>query len=163
MPIPQTTFGQYQAAGFAGLIYDSGFHDTMSYSAEGTIPFGVAVKLGTNKERQVQAVGTAAGQAALAVGIAAASANAETVYPFNANQVASYLATNSVPTFKDGRIWILTNDAVVAGSVANLHLASGLFTDEAVGAGIEAFTQMTVKFITGTTVAGLAVVEIAPK
>lgn len=163
MPIPQTTFPQYQAAGFAGLIYDSGFHDTMSYSAEGTIPFGTFVKLGTNKERQVLAPTTAAGQAALLIGVAAASANAETTYPFNASQVPAYLVTSSVPTFKKGRIWVQTNDAVVAGATANFVLSNGTVTDEVVAAGIEAFTQLTVKFITGTTAAGLAVVEVAPK
>jgi hypothetical protein len=64
---------------------------------------------------------------------------------------------------KRGRIWIATDDAVVAGAVANLKLSSGLFTDEVVAAGIEAFTQFSAKFITGTTAAGLAIVEINPK
>jgi len=159
MPIPQSTFGQYQPLGYTGLIYDSGFGDTMSYLAEGTIPFGAAVKLGTNKERQVLAVGTGAGQAALAVGIAAASMFAEQVYP-SLGAVSAYSATDSVSVFKRGRIWMMTDDAVVAGAVANLKLSSGLVTDEAVAAGIEAFTQFRATFITGTTASGLAVVEI---
>jgi len=162
MAIPQNTFGQYQDAGFAGLIYDSGFHDTMSYSAEGVIPFGSFVKLGTNKERQVLAPTTAAGQAALLIGVAAASFTVEQAYPSGA-AVAAYAATETVSTFKDGRIWVMTNDAVVAGAVANFVLANGTVTDEVVATGIEAFTQMTVKFVTGTTAAGLAVVEISPK
>lgn len=162
MPIPQTTFGQYSAVGFAGMLYDSGFRDHMSYSAQGAIPFGSFVKLGTNKERQVQAPTTAAGQAALLIGIASANASVEQAYPSN-GAAAAYADTESVSVLKDGRIWVQTNDAVVAGAVANFVLANGTVTDEAVGAGIEAFTQLTVKFITGTTAAGLAVVEIAPK
>ena len=162
MPIPQTTIGQYPAAGYAGLIYDSSFRDIMSYSAQGAIPFGSFVKLGTNKERQVQAPTTAAGQAALLIGIAAASASVEQAYP-STGAAAAYADTETVSTMKDGRIWVTTNDAVVAGAVANFVLANGTVTDEAVGAGIEAFTQLTVKFITGTTAAGLAVVEVQPK
>ena len=162
MPIPQTTFGQYMAPGFAGLIYDSSFRDTMSYSAEGAIPFGAFVKLGTNKERQVLAPTTAAGQAALLVGVAIATASVEQAYP-STGAAAAYAVTETVSMLKDGRIWVQTNDAVVAGAVANFVLANGTVTDEAVAAGVEAFTQLTVKFITGTTAAGLAVVEVQPK
>jgi hypothetical protein len=162
MAIPQVTFGQYQDVGFAGQIYDSGFHDTMSYSAGNNIPFGTPLILGTNKERQVNAVGTGAGQAALVVAIAAASHTVEAPYP-QGTGAAFYTTGDSVPSFKDGRIWVQTSDAVVAGATANLTLATSTFTDEAVATGIEAFTQLTVKFITGTTAAGLAVVEIAPK
>lgn len=162
MPIPQTTIGQYSAVGFAGMQYDTGFGDTTSYSAEGAIPFGSFVKLGTNKERQVLAPTTAVGQAALLVGVAMATASVEQAYP-STGAAAAYAATESVSMLKDGRIWVQTNDAVVAGAVANFVLANGTVTDEAVTTGIEAFTQLTVKFITGTTAAGLAVVEIAPK
>jgi hypothetical protein len=38
--------------------------------------------------------------------------------------------------------------------------ASGKLTDEAVAAGTEAFTQITVRFVTGTTAAGLALVDV---
>lgn len=162
MPIPQTTIGQYSAVGFAGMQYDTGFGDTMSYSAEGAIPFGSFVKLGTDKGRQVLAPTTAVGQAALLVGVAMATASVEQAYP-STGAAAAYAATESVSMLKDGRIWVQTNDAVVAGAVANFVLANGTVTDEAVTTGIEAFTQLTVKFITGTTAAGLAVVEIAPK
>lgn len=159
MAIPQVTFGQYQDAGFAGLIYDSGFHDTMSYSAGNNIPFGAPVVLGTNKERQVNAVGTGIGQGALVIGIAAASHTVEAPYP-QGTGASFYATTETVPVYKRGRIWMMTNDAVVAGAAANLVLANGTVTDEVVATGIEAFTQFKATFITGTTAAGLAVVEI---
>jgi len=57
-------------------------------------------------------------------------------------------------------MWLETDDAVVAGATANLKTANGKVTDEAVAAGIEAFTQISVKFITATAAAGLALVEI---
>lgn len=155
----QTSVSQYSAAGMAGQLYDTGSNDVMSYSAEGAVGFGVPVKLGTNKERQVAALTTAAGQAALAVGI---SLHTYAVEQSSAG-VVQYATTQSVSVLKSARVWVNTQDAVVAGATANLHLASGLFTDEVVAAGIEAFTQFSARFITGTTAAGLAVVEINPK
>lgn len=155
----QTTVTQYGAAGFAGLIADSMFTDKMSYSAEGDVGFGLPVKLGTNKERQVAELTTDAGQAALAVGVSVATQAVEQT----SAGVAEYADTDTVSVMKRGRIWMLTQDAVVAGTTANLHLASGSVTDASVTTGIEAFTQFSAKFITGTTAAGLAIVEINPK
>ena len=152
----QTTVTQYGAAGFAGLLYDTGETDVLSYSAEGIVGFGVPVKLGTNKERQTAALTTSAGQGALAVGISLAT---HTIEQTSAG-AAQYADKQSVSMLKRGRVWMLTNDAVVAGANANLVLANSTVTDEAVAAGIEAFTQFSAKFITGTSAAGLAVVEI---
>lgn len=153
----QTAVNQYQAAAFKGMLYDlSRNNDVLSYAAETAVGFGVPVTLGTSKEKEVNPVTTAAGQAALAVGIAVASHSVEQT----SAGVAQYGLTETVPVLKSGRIWVETQDAVVAGAVANLHLASSKFTDEAVAAGIEAFTQFSARFITGTTAAGLAVVEI---
>ena len=152
----QTTVTQYGTAGFAGLLYDTGDNDILSYSAEGAVGFGVPVKLGTDKERQAAALTTAVGQAALAVGVSVAS---QTVEQTSAG-VAQYADKQTVPVIKRGRIWMMTNDAVVAGATANLVLANSTVTDAAVAAGIEAFTQFSAKFVTGTSAAGLAVVEI---
>ena len=151
----QTSVSQYGAAGFAGLLADNGTFNTMSYSAEGAIGFGVPVVLGTNKERQVVAIGTGVGQAALAVGIAVSGIVEQT-----SAGVAAYADKDTVGVIKEGRIWVNTDDAVTAGAVANLKLSNGKFTDEAVASGIEAFTQFSARFITGTTGAGLAIVEI---
>jgi len=151
----QTSVSQYGAAGFAGLLADNGTFNTMSYSAEGAIGFGVPVVLGTNKERQVVAVGTGVGQGALAVGISVSGIVEQT-----SAGVAAYADKDTVGVIKEGRIWVNTEDAVVAGTVANLKLSSGKFTDEAVATGIEAFTQFSARFITGTSGAGLAIVEI---
>jgi hypothetical protein len=152
----QTTVLQYGASGFAGLLADLGDTNTVSMSAETAVGFGAPVALGTNKERQVIPLTTSVGQAALAVGLAVASHTVEQT----SGGVAQYAATQIAPVLKRGRIWVSTDDAVVAGAVANLKLSSGKFTDEAVAAGIEAFTQFTARFVTGTTAAGLAIVEI---
>lgn len=151
----QTTVTQYGAAGIAGLIYDLGDNDVMSYSAEAAVGLGVPVQLGTDPARQVKVLTTSVGQAALARGISVSGILEQT-----SGGVVAYADKMSVGVLKAGRIWVNTDDAVVAGAKANLKLSSGLFTDEVVGAGIEAFTLFTATFITGTTAAGLAVVEI---
>ena len=154
----QTTVTQYGAIGFHGQIADTEFTDIVSYSAEAATPFGSFVALGTNKERQVTPLTTSVGQAALAMGVAVASHTVEQT----SGGVAQYAATQTVSVGKRLRVYLLTDDAVVAGTVANLKLSSGKVTDEAVAAGIEAFTQFKAKFITGTTAAGIAIVEINP-
>lgn len=153
----QTSYTLYQAAAFAGMLADMSDNDILSYAAgSADIPFGKAVVLGTNREKQVNPAGTGAGQGALIFGFATASHDVEqgaaglTVYP-------RYSAVN---VLRRGKFWMETNDAVTAGAVANFHLASGKLTDEAVAAGIEAITQLSVRFLTGTVGAGLAIVEV---
>lgn len=156
----QTVYGMYQDVAFAGLLADSGFTDKVSYSAEGTVPFGGAVQLGTNPERQVKTALTGAA----VVGIAIKDHNVEQPNVFNTpNGPGSYAPTTSVSVLKRGRIWVNTEDAVVAGSVARLVTASGKFTDAAAGVGTEELTMVSARFITSTTGAGLAQLEVNPK
>lgn len=151
----QLAYTQYQNAGVRGLLYDLVGHDTFSYSAQGAVQMGVPVMLGTNKERQVIPAITAVGTGALVVGIS--------IMQFDAEQAVDgtiqYADKETVSVLKKGRIWVDVNDAVTAGNVANLHLATGRFTDDAVGVGIEAFTQIKARFLTSTTGAGLAVLD----
>lgn len=153
----QTSVVQYGPAGYAGLIGDTAFTDKMSYAAEAQLNFGVPVQLGTDPDRQVKPLTTAAGQGANAIGFSIASNSVEQTYKTG---LVFYAAGNTVPVLKRGRIWLQTDDAVVAGATANLNLASGLVTDAAVATGIEAFTNFKATFITSTAAAGLALVEI---
>ena len=155
----QTSVTQYGAAAFAGLLADNGQTDKMSFSVETAVGFGLPVALGTNKERQIVPLTTSVGQAALAYGVTLASHVVEQT----SGGVAQYAAKDTAPVLKNGRVWMLTDDAVVAGAVANLKLSSGLVTDEAVTTGIEAFTQFSARFITGTAAFGLVIVEIDRK
>jgi len=148
----QTTVSQYGAAAFAGMLDGIGSHQVRSYAAEEIIPIAYPVKLGTNKEKQV--LKTTSG--ALAVGFALHDHAREQ----NGGGTVQYAAKETVSVMTQGRFWIITTDAVVAGAVANLTVATGALTDEAVAAGIEAFTQFSARFVTATTAAGLAIVEI---
>ena len=152
----QTSVPLYQSAAFAGMLADLAENDIYSYAAEGAVAIGRTVRLGTNKEKQVIQSSTATGQGALVVGFAVHDHAREQT----SAGLVQYATTETVSMLKRGRIWVETNDAVVAGAVANLHLSTGKFTDEAVTTGIEAITQLTVRFLTSTSAAGLAIVEV---
>jgi hypothetical protein len=143
---------QYGAASFKGMLDGIGPHDIRSYAAEEIIPVSYPVKLGTNKEAEVLKATAGAG----VIGFAAHD-HAREQTSAGAVQFAQYETVNVLTA---GRMWVETTDAVVAGATANLTTATGKLTDEAVAAGIEAFTQISVKFLTGTSGAGLALVEI---
>jgi hypothetical protein len=148
----QTTMTNYQPAGFAGMLDGIGPRNVRSYAAEEIIPAAYPVKLGTTKDAEV--LKTTSG--ALAVGFAVLDQAREQTSA-GAVQFSQYETVN---VLTQGRLWVETSDAVVAGAVANLTVATGKLTDEAVTTGIEAFTQFTARFVTGTTGAGLALVEI---
>ncbi len=153
----QTAYSLYQSAAFAGMLADLSDNDIISMSAEAAdIPFAKALTLGTNREKQVRAASTAVGQGALVMAFAIASHTVEQA----TSGIDAYKRFSAVNCLRRGRFWVETNDAVTAGAVANLHLASGKLTDEVVAAGIEAITQLSVRFVTGTTGAGLAIVEV---
>ena len=148
----QTTISQYGAAAFKGLLDGIGTHQVRSYAAEEIIPIAYPVKLGTDKEKEV--LKTTSG--ALSIGFALH----DHARVQDSSGVVQYAQYETVSVLTQGRFWVETTDAVTAGAVANLTVATGKLTDEAVAAGIEAFTQFTARFVTGTTGAGLAIVEI---
>ena len=148
----QNTISQYGAPAFKGMLDGIGPRNVRSYAAEEIIPIAYPVKLGTDAEKEVKKATAGAG----VVGFALHDYAREQ----DGSGVAQYGATDTVSVLTKGRMWVPTSDAVVAGATANLTVANGTLTDAAVAAGIEAFTQISVKFVTGTTGAGLAIVEI---
>jgi len=148
----QSTISQYGAAAFKGMLDGIGPRVVASYAAEEIIPIAYPVKLGTTKDTEVLKATTGAGVIGFALHDHAREQTSA--------GVVQYAQYETVSVLKQGRMWVETTDAVTAGATANLTVATGKLTDEAVAAGIEAFTQISVKFITGTTAAGLAIVEI---
>ena len=148
----QSTISQYGAAAFKGMLDGIGPKNVRSYAAEEIIPVSYPVKLGTSPDKEVLKATAGAG----VVGFALHDYAREQ----DGSGVVQYGTTETVSVLTQGRMWVETNDAVVAGATANLVVASGKLTDAAVAAGIEAFTQINVKFITATSAAGLAIVEI---
>lgn len=148
----QTTMSQYGAAAVAGLLDGVGPRNVRSYAAEEIIPVGFPVKLGTDPAKEVL-------KATAGAGVIGFSVNDQAREQTSAGAV-QYAATETVSVLTQGRMWVMTSGAVVAGATANLTVANGTLTSASVTTGIEAFTQISVKFITGTTAAGLALVEI---
>ena len=157
----QTAYNLYNDSMALGGIYDTSLRQVDSFLAQGAVGIAKAVVDGTNlesatKRGQVVQAGTGAGQGALIKGIALLS---QTLEQSSAGVVA-YADKDAVPVMTKGRTVVETNDAVIAGTVANFHLATGKWTDAAVGAGIEATVLIKVRFVTGNTAAGLAAVEV---
>jgi hypothetical protein len=148
----QTTVSLYQDAAFVGMLDGIGHQLIDSFSAEEIIPLAYPLMRGTNATRQVKKATSGAAAFAFAIHDHAREQSSAGVVQFAIGE--------SVNVLKRGRFWIMTNDAVAAGAVANLHVASGTLTDEAVTTGIEAFTQFSARFQTATSAAGLALVEI---
>lgn len=153
----QTVYSQYNDPLQLGNIADTSLRQIDSFLAEGAVGIAKAVIRGTNKERQVIQAGTGAGQGALIIGISVLTQSVEQT----SAGLVQFNDKTAVPVMRKGRIVVETNDAVVAGAKANFVLANGKWTDEAVAAGIEAPTLITASFVTGTTAAGLAIIEIS--
>jgi len=150
--MPQTSITQYSAPAYAGMLYGVESHDISSFAAEEIIPIAYPVMRGTNPEKQVKKATTGAA----AIGFALQD---HTIIQ-NGGGAVQYAAKETVSTLREGWFWVPTSDAVVAGAVANLTVATGALTDAAVAAGIEAFTKISVTFETSTTGAGLALVSV---
>lgn len=148
----QTTISQYGTVAFKGMLDGIGPKNVRSYAAEEIIPVSYPVKLGTSPDKEVLKATAGAGVVGFALHDHACEQTSA--------GVVQYAATETVSVLTQGRMWVMTSDAVVAGATANLTVADGTLTDAAVAAGIEAFTQVSVKFLTATTGAGLALVEI---
>lgn len=148
----QTSYSQYGDAAYKGMLDGIGPHNIRSYAAEEAIPMAYPVALGTDKSKEVVKATSGAG----AIGFALH----DHARVQDSNGLVQYAATETVSVLTQGRFWVMTSDAVVAGTTANMTVADGTLTDAAVAAGIEAFTQFSAKFITATTGPGLAIVEI---
>ena len=149
----QLAYSLYGPVAVRGLLDGVGPHNIRSYAAEAAITAGYPVKLGTNPEKQVLAANTGAS----AIGFAVLDGAREQAMTTG---LTGYAGKETVSTMTQGRMWVLTSKAVAAGATANLTVADGTLTDASVAAGIEAFTKLNVVFITATTAAGLAIVEI---
>ena len=148
----QTTVSLYGAASVAGMLDGVGPRSVRSYAAEEAIPVGYPVMLGTDPAKEV----LKATEGETAIGFAVVDPTIEQT----SAGVVEYDATETVGVMTQGRMWVMTSDAVVAGATANMTVADGTLTDASVATGIEAFVKISVVFITATSAAGLALVEV---
>ena len=151
----QTSYSQYMEPAIAGTLYDISFRRIDSYAVEtDNISPGMGVILGTDKEKQVK---LAAATTSVVTGIALLQAKEQ-----DASGNVIYKNKETVPVLNKGRAWVPVIEAVTAGNQAFL-VFSGADKGKwaaAAGAGPIASAITGARFITSTTGAGLAVVEL---
>jgi len=151
----QTSYSQYMEPAIAGTLYDISFRRIDSYVVEtDNISPGMGVVLGANKERQVK---LGAATTSVVAGIALLQAREQ-----NADGNVIYADKDTVPVLNKGRAWVPVTGAVTAGNQAFLVFSGDNRGKWASAAGDPATASAITgaKFITSTTGAGLAVVEL---
>lgn len=159
----QTSYTQNQAAGQDGLLYDSGFHDVMSFIAsEHEIEFGRFVSAHNDEEREIRPP-SAAGDITdikLARGVAVKT---HAIMSSDSGQ-PKYPLKSAVSVLRKGRIWVRVENAVTTQSIPHVrHTANGGDTVRGAisggsGTGKSQFPG-NAKFLKGADAGGLAVLE----
>ena len=151
----QTAYSQYMTAGIAGEKYDCSFNRVDGYACEGGgVAPGMGVILGTDPEKQVK---LAAATTAVIAGVALLQAKEQA-----ADGNITYADKDTVPVLNKGRVWVPVTEAVTAGNPAYLVFSGtdkGKFA-AAAGAGPIASVITGARYVTSTTAAGVAVVEL---
>lgn len=133
----QTSYTQDYVVGQVGQIADISDRTIDSFAAEGTIPFGIAVARGTNKQEQV---------------IPFAGSGFVGISVFEHNEDGLYNDGDSVSVATSGRFYVATAATVLAGQTAYAVNATGAITNVATDA------TAIGKFLTSGT--GLVVLEL---
>lgn len=152
----QLSYSMNMAAAIAGTLYDDSPKVVDSLLAEGTIGLGMGVIAGTNP--QTQAIVPSATFSAGFKGVAMYQVKEQ-----NDDGTVTYTAKDTVPVVRKGRVWVNVTGAVTAETPAFLTFSgddAGKWAGVA-GTGPLAVAVTGAKFITSTTAAGLAVVELA--
>ena len=150
-----------QAAAFAGMKADSGGDDVLSRSAEGAVPFGKLVVLGTNKDKQCK-LPAALGEvttAGLQLGVSLQSHAMEQ----NGAGAATYDDKDTVSVLHKGRCYVKVEEAVSPSDPVFVRYAAG-------GDGLGSFGKTAgtseraalskARYLSTAGVGGLAVVEV---
>lgn len=161
----QLSYSTYQSAAFPGMLYDNGDNDVLSYVSEeasANMPFGIALAKGAADFGALLMVNGSS----VVIGVA------QHVHNVDPGQVAATPAGAGVPpkypvnVLKRGRIWVSVEQAVTpASNVFVRHTAGaggtqkGAFrTDADTATAVQVTNGM--RFLTSTTGAGLAVLEV---
>lgn len=117
----QLSYSLDQATAFAGLkAHSTTPQEVLSYIAEGAVPFGRAVALGTDPATQVAS--PAADAAFLGVALHDHARESQ-----DDGLPAGYVDKATVSTMTKGAVWVPVTDAVTAGAAAHYNTASGEF------------------------------------
>lgn len=125
----QTSYTIDQGNAYAGQLFDVGPQVRISRSAEGIVPFGVAVVRGTDADRQA-AIGAAADGSLL--GISYRSLEREGAA--NTGEV-DYSDKDTVGILQDGRIYAVCPTGCIPGAAVKAVNATGILDSGAAGVG----------------------------
>ena len=135
--------------------------------AEVVIQSGVLVCQGTD-DRQCK-LPTSAAEVAKALGVAPARVTSDSRFPSTATAGSTYQVGDNVGAIPEGAVWVTVEDAVTAGNSAYVRFAAnaprtqkGAFRSDGddPGGGATAAVNNSIKFLTSTAGAGLALVSV---
>ena len=151
----QLSYSQNMAKAIAGTLYDLSPRTIDSYVAEtDTIALGMGVVGGTDTEKQVKLPSVSV---AAIKGIVILQAKEQ-----DDSGNSTYIDKDTVPVLHKGRAWVPVTGAVTADAQAYLVFSGANAGKWAAAAGDPAVASAITgaKFLTSTTGAGLAVVEL---
>lgn len=123
----QTSYAQFQPAGYPGMHADMREWDADTKTATATIAFGAAVqRSGEN------------GCAPLTTGEYIGIAKAMHLVTGNGDQYVQY---DNVPVVNEGAWYVLAGKAIAAGAAVNFDSSTGKWTDAAVAGNVRAVSQ----------------------
>lgn len=122
----QTSYSINQRVSLAGVVYAQAPHDIISRAAEGTIPFGVVVSRGTDKNAQAVVGGTEP------LGVSVRFLDTEGAINTGAIDIKD---TVTAAIIRDGYIWVAVPSGCTAGDVVSYNTTTGVIDAGAPGAG----------------------------
>lgn len=152
----QTSYSLYMAAAFPGMLADMFHADFVSKVSAEDIPFGRLLSRGTGDD-VVKLPASAGDITGGAIGISVHT-HKEPVAG-----VAQYVAKETIPVLKKGRIWVQVEDAVADGGDVHVRYVAGTgVVGGFLGAAVSSETAIlpNAKYVTSASAGGLAVVEI---
>lgn len=148
----QLTYSQTMAVAMAGMKGDASDDQVDSGAAEGAVGFGLAVVRGTDASKQVK---VPAADSGVFRGVALQTHMAQTIAG-----VAQYADKDAVGYMRKGRVWVPVVDAVAVDAAAYFlwdTADAGKFSDDSSG---NRDAVPTGRFVTSTSGAGLAMLEL---
>lgn len=116
-----------QAKGFDGMLADMGPKEVISRAAEGAVPFGKFVVLGTDKDNQAKlpaASGDIVAQKVLGVSLHDHARESQ-----NDGLAAGYLTKESMSILKKGMVYVTAEEAVTPSDTVYVrHTVNGALT-----------------------------------
>jgi hypothetical protein len=162
----QTSYSVNQAVARAGLPYDISFaQDIVSENLAADSQVGcLVVRDSADGSAKLPALATDITNAGSVIGVLLHEHMVEQPYPMG-SATPIWPAKSTAPVMKKGRVWVSVEAAVSAGAAVYARFATGSFSQKGAFRGdadtASAAIVPNAKYITSTTGAGLAVVELA--